>query len=106
MRRYDMDYTKGEWKLNGQYNVECKEGLFYCLESGDSGEGSSCEELQANAQRIVQCVNSHNDLLKACKELRQFLKDGDYINVSGREKFKAIMHQSQQAITKAEAKCL
>ena len=91
-----MSYVKGNWEVNG-FEIQTKGKETFIAEVYQENK-----DAKANAKLIAAAP----ELLEACKELRQFLKDGDYINVSGREKFKAIMHQSQQAITKAEAKCL
>jgi len=91
-------YTKGEWNISKIANDYEQYSIY-----ADNKEKSSliCNSVEGkdNAQRIVQCVNSHDDLLEACKEAVQLfesIKDGEY-------KIDSFTTQPlRQAINKAE----
>ena len=59
-----MEHTKGKWEVSrNTVQVKHSAGGFLriaLVDGGDSVYG-------ANARRICQCVNSHDDLLAACK---------------------------------------
>ena len=73
--------TKGEWKCGKALDMEGMRHIFIkvnglCIGRIDGHkDGISCgrkgaissEEATANAQHICKCVNSHDDLIKACK---------------------------------------
>jgi len=84
-----MAHTKGEWKVNkaseskitivSPWNNEVKpgessgygdyRGLHICyLEHQKDNPCVSEKQAEANAKRIVQCVNSHDKLVEACEE--------------------------------------
>ncbi len=86
-------YTKGKWKVK-------READWYSVCLGDDEEIARlelCENNESNAQRIIQCVNSHDDLVEACK-LSLF-----HFKLKYKREVK-IIDKLQQAINKAEEK--
>lgn len=70
------NYTKGEWKIDKELTAggapiivsnTCWQNRKREIAKVLYAFGSEDPEVQANADRIVNCVNSHDDLLKACK---------------------------------------
>ncbi len=68
-------HTKGKWEIGEFYypddrrqgTCEVRQDMGILAKVVLPAKGwSGYEEGQANARRIVQCVNSHDDLLEAC----------------------------------------
>jgi len=97
-------HTKGEW--NAEYNPEFCNSMDFpyivlvpCKGANHPNVVGS-KMSKANARRIVTCVNSHDDLLEACKEALEtelVLMDNQSHFRSGK-----LIEQLQQVISKAE----
>ena len=82
----DAEHTPGPWFVTKDYyngmristvptdasNIDGSGSVF---ENTGRGAGDISEE---DAKYIVQCVNSHDTLLEACKKLIRMHDDGDY----------------------------
>ena len=71
-------FTKGEWAIDGGTNKKgdlfiWKAGEYYGGHAIATVHGQIQEKAKANAERIVKCVNSHDELLEAGNELRTAL---------------------------------
>ncbi len=69
-----MKHTKGKWKIDGGTNKKgdlfiWKTGEYYGGHAIATIHGEIEEGAEANAEHIVRCVNSHDALLEACKEM-------------------------------------
>lgn len=96
-----MSYTKGEWRVTQGSSIYV-EAENQCICEVDFCDGTVSEkEHLANAQRIVTCVNSHNDLLKACRELLEFAEWTEK-NTQARLGM-GIKEKAQQVIDKVES---
>jgi hypothetical protein len=110
-----MNYTKGKLYTSPDEFGRAK-GIGIHADNGDEGTPlivafcwtDGCEEVQkANANRLVQCWNSHDDLLEACKEASkaiQSLYAGAEVS-AGSDSDNALRYclsQIQAAIAKAE----
>lgn len=95
-----MSYTKGEWGtelLGTTLRMVDEKNNDITLFPGYSGLDI------ANAKRITQCVNSHDDLMEVCKDLISFINYK--ANTHGFDPTKdARYRQAQQSIQKAEVK--
>ncbi|HUX80331.1 MAG TPA: hypothetical protein VMW10_11415 [Alphaproteobacteria bacterium] len=74
------EYTKGKWEVFDNYLhhkvlIRAKGKGFNVATCLGEYEGYSLEEKEANVRRIVQCVNSHDALLDACKKIKK-IEDG------------------------------
>ena len=78
-----MSYTKGKWRdiesatcePNARAVVN-EDGVYICdcYSLGADSCQAEPEEAEGNAERIVQCVNSHDDLLEAHKKVRRIVR--------------------------------
>jgi len=64
----------------------------------------SIEEAEANARRICQCVNSHEDLLDALEAISQWAESRDGSAEQDEKNLMAINEIAKQAIAKAEGR--
>ena len=90
-------YTKGKWE------VSTYEGGWDCVR--DENDAIICKLVAnepANASRICQCVNCHDDLLDACKMAHKALNTYEPCTAEGYAQKARIM--LVQAIAKAEGK--
>lgn len=87
-----MKYTKEKWfydTLDGHFSIG------YYKDNGESETMFTIDTIEANAQRIVTCVNSHDDLLAALEMcINQMEKGVIYLTKGDKRK-------AQQAINKA-----
>lgn len=97
-------YTKGEWKIFNSTDI-FSDNIQICdcqvhKKVFDTDTYLDFEEMKANAQRIVQCVNSHDDLVAILKIVR------DYRNIHHRLPLKdtELMDKIEQTINKADKK--
>ena len=75
-------YTKGKWILDGGTNKKgdlfiWKAGEYYGGHAIATVHGEIQEGAEANAARICQCVNSHDALVEACKDLALLFPEAD-----------------------------
>ena len=99
-------YTKGPWERDSEENIYIvgnidkskKDATYICEVNANIKK----EEWQANAQRIVQCVNNFDELLEACKKAEAYFSK--YHKMRGDIFADGIMAMKdcQQAIAKAE----
>lgn len=73
-------YTGGKWEIDDCGNISSNNrAIASCMvHSSNSDGGKTRKENMYNGKHIVKCVNSHSDLMKACKEaweLIQWQKD-------------------------------
>ncbi len=64
-----MEYTKGKSKVGNYCGEWLVEGPTFTV--ANCGPGAECK---ANAERLVQCWNEHNELVKACEVASQSLR--------------------------------
>jgi len=103
-----MSYTKGEWEYIRRENASC-------IDIRNSNNDicvlydivyTSKQKTEKYAKHIIQCVNSHDELLEACKMALQWHR-GDKWRMGNIEERKTWERQNtllQQAINKAEGK--
>ena len=84
-------YTKGEWTTDG-YTVMADDDMYLICTMYNMPD---IKEEEANAKRIVTCVNSHDDLLEAC-EMAVTCIEEDWIDMTN------VRVQLQQAINRAK----
>lgn len=98
-----MKHTQGKWEVESS---NTKDDIWNIIEKKDNGI-FDCVEIakvysEANAKRIVQCVNSHDKLLEALGEARTAIYDAMLAGNLSREYAGCVMDKIEQAITKAE----
>ena len=81
-----MKHTKEPWEL-GEYHNETKTttftGPYFDILAKNGYQqpalsaGINEEQAKANAERIVTCVNNHDELLEACKYVVQYHREND-----------------------------
>ncbi len=76
-----MEHTKGKWEAReymapkGSWRIADKNGATITV----MDRGSKAE---AHARRIVQCVNSHDGLLEACKAVVDGYDQAGYMQIT------------------------
>jgi hypothetical protein len=107
-----MTHTKGEWKTDDNILFDDRSGdgfdIYTDLKNGlVPFKIASCTNwdlkwaggnAKANAKRIVQCVNSHDDLLNACKISLNYLINEYEQNLS----VENVIYELQHAIEKSK----
>ena len=94
------NFTKGEWKAVGK-EVQVPEGGDCYLLLADC-DGNDIPQAEANAERICLCVNSHDDLVKACEGLlKQTIFLDDYGYVGNQDKLTKSIENARKALSKA-----
>ena len=78
-----MEYTKGEWKVTNDglhiYSEDTEQDI---ASIKITGKNNPCrQEAEANARRICLAVNSHDDLLAACKAAKKLLNEVAEMNI-------------------------
>lgn len=93
MKHTPTPWTLDEYKYELEYDYKISmQGGRYCLLAGISKE---------NAEYIVQCVNSHDELLEALKQTDATLVS---VHNSGHFDLTVRIEQVRKAIQKAEGK--
>lgn len=83
-----MEHTKGEWILSNTHNfsgtyviwLECNDKRIFSIRENSSN--ISLNQFEANARRIIQCTNSHDDLLAACKAIHKAIGEGNPVKIA------------------------
>jgi len=102
-----MNYTKGQWYIDKELTDKgapiivsdtCWTGRKRQIAKVLYHIGSEDPEVQANARRICQCVNSHDALMEACE---RYVRMQDEINQEmGRKPTNTMYNMMKAAIKK------
>ena len=83
-----MGHSKGKWSniesATGEPNARAivnEEGIYIadCYSLGSDCCQAEPEETQANAERIVKCVNNHDELVEALEGLLRHCESDEYM---------------------------
>ena len=92
-------HTQGEWKIITTISGELK---IYSIK--DDGRYDHClatvhelrDETPFNAQRIVKCVNMHDELVEVLKSLRAYEMGEESWEAKDEKKLKQLLKQAEQ----------
>jgi|GEM_PF-6344140 len=101
-----MSYTKGKWELHNTAKDSIVGEDNISLAFTDAWNRAP-EENEANAKRIVHCLNNYDGLVEACKKTiilisGEHFKYNDTITLGHIEILQMLKDRLEQAIAKAE----
>lgn len=97
-----MEHTKGEIRVVGYHFLVASETNDVVIATTDHAKGLVDEQQMVNAKHIEMCWNCHDDLLAACRMVKNSIyqdRDGEWQLSRPAELLKTI---TEEAIAKAE----